>query len=142
MRHTIVSLIAAILIIAPASAAPVYVDRVVEWHTSTAGGVEHVMPPADCLVGPLPPYDLELLPLAEMNARWPTGNPALPNRLGMTLYPHSRANPGDIAIIYLAIDPPQATINEMKLHEEAHLRGCQHPGYRVHSDGTPVTAGQ
>jgi hypothetical protein len=126
------------LMLAAAVAMAAPIDRVVDWHVSTVGGVVHDMPPADCLVGPLPVYTVDFLPLAEMNRVWPTGNPDRPNRIGMTLFAHSAANPGRVAIIYLADELPAATMKEMLAHEQAHLRGCQHPGYQVHADGTPV----
>jgi hypothetical protein len=97
------------------------------------------MPPADCLVGKLPPYRVTYLPQKEMNARWPTAaSEGGPDRYGMTFYAHSAANPFPYAVIFLSKDLPSRVKAGQMEHELAHLRGCQHAGYVTHSDGTPV----
>lgn len=122
----------------PATAAFGYSDRVVEWHRIQAEGRFYFMPPADCLVGPLPAYQVVALPQAEMNTRWPTHDSTEPDRYGMTFYAHSADNPFPYAVIFLSADLPPKVKREQLKHEQAHLRGCQHPGYVTHSDGTPV----
>jgi hypothetical protein len=115
-----------------------YTDRVVPWHLTEAQGRHYFMPPADCLVGPLPTHKVYYLSQAEMNHRWPTGDKRNPDRYGMTFYAHSASDPFDYAVIFLPSDLPSKVRADMLKHEESHLRGCQHPGYVTHSDGTPV----
>lgn len=130
--------VAALCVLALTGSAGAYADRVVEWHRVEAAGRFYFMPPADCLVGPLPPYQVVKLPQEEMNARWPTEDRTAPDRYGMTFYAHSAANPFPYAVIFLSADLPPKVWRGQLAHEQAHLRGCQHPGYVTHSDGTPV----
>jgi len=139
MRH-IAALLFALTLIGPAVAAPV--TSASKWHfkmscldtglqstadrhcSSTRVESIYMMPPASCTVGPLPAYTIERVSLsalrrlvaADAGVSMSALGSAKP--LGFTDLAHS--------IVYIRDDLHGGIYDDALIHEQAHLRGCEH----------------
>lgn len=91
------------------------------WITVQKDGLSYLMPPVECRIGSLPPYTVEVVPQADLDM-------SLPNRTAnMHLFGiHATVNGEAIIYISSALPHRPPVFQDTLIHEQAHLRGCEH----------------
>lgn len=93
------------------------------WQSVHISSYAFLMPPKECRAGPVPPYEVIVVPQADLDI-------ALPRKLrkkGIHLFAeHDIGVDGPIIYISAALPHRPAVYQAVFQHELAHLRGCEH----------------
>lgn len=90
------------------------------WTWVRREALSYLMPPIACRIGPLPPFLVQVVPQTDLDR-----NQGIPTQ-GRLLAIHGTVD--DTAVIYISAALPHRPpiFQDTLIHEEAHLRGCEH----------------